>query len=143
MKINYILFIYALVFLTACNKDFLNRMPLTSVTENNTFKTSSDLELYTNSMYGMLGPNLSDGFTDNIAGLTGSTDSDNMVRGTLNINNVSGWDSWGNLRRINFMLQNVGNTQGDAAAINHFIGIARFYRANWYYNMVITYGDVP
>lgn len=144
MKIKNILIpISFLVLLSACTKDFLDRMPQTSVTEENTFKTPSDLEIYTNSMYGMLGPSYSDGFTDNIAGLSGSSTTDNMVRGTLNINNASGWDSWGNLRRINFMLQNVGKTQGDAAAINHFIGIAKFYRANWYYNMVISYGDVP
>jgi hypothetical protein len=66
-----------------------------------------------------------------------------MVRGNLTVANAGGWDGWGTLRRINFMLQNVDKTKGDAAAINHFIGIAKFYRAYWYYNMVMTYGDVP
>jgi len=129
--------------LTSCQKDFLDRFPQTSVTENSTFKTPADLETYTNGFYGMIGPNYSDGFTDNIAGMSGSSTTDAMVRGNLTIANAGGWGGWDNVRRINFMLQRVANTTGDQASINHFVGIARFFRANLYYNMVMTYGDVP
>lgn len=129
--------------LTSCQKDFLDRFPQTNVTENSTFKTPADLETYTNGFYGMIGPNYSDGFTDNIAGMSGSSTTDAMVRGNLTIANAGGWGGWDNVRRINFMLQRVGNTTGDQALINHYVGIARFFRANLYYNMVMTYGDVP
>jgi hypothetical protein len=144
MKLNNILIpLFVLTCLSACKKDFLGRLPETNVTEENTFLTPNDLEIYTNSMYGMIGPNYSDGFSDNIAGLSGASTTSNMVRGTLTVANADGWGGWESLRRINFMLDNVHKTKGDAAAINHFIGIARLYRANWYYNMVLTYGDVP
>lgn len=132
-----------MVFLSSCSKDFLDRMPQTNISEDMTFLNVKDLEVYTNSMYGMIGPNYSDGFSDNIAGLSGSSTTDNMVRSNLTVANAGGWDDWKSLRRINFMLQNVHKTKGDAASINHFIGIARLYRANWYYKMVMTYGDVP
>lgn len=129
--------------LSACQKDFLNRLPETSVTSESSFQSAKDLEIYTNAMYGMIGPSYSDGFSDNIAGMAGSSTTDNMVRGNLNVANAGGWSNWGDLRRINIMLDNVHRTKGNAADINHFIGIAKLYRANWYYNMVKTYGDVP
>lgn len=129
--------------LNSCQKDFLNRLPETSVTVENSFQSVKDLEIYTNAMYGMIGPSYSDGFTDNVAGMAGASTTDNMVRGNLTVANASGWSNWGDLRRINIMLDNVHKTKGVAADINHFVGIARLYRANWYYGMVKTYGDVP
>lgn len=129
--------------LSACQKDFLNRLPETAVTSENSFQSPKDLEIYTNAMYGMIGPSYSDGFSDNIAGMAGASTTDNMVRGNLTVANAGGWNNWGDLRRINIMLDNVHRTKGNAADINHFVGIAKLYRANWYYNMVKTYGDVP
>ncbi|KGE12692.1 RagB/SusD family nutrient uptake outer membrane protein [Sphingobacterium deserti] len=139
----YIGFILSVILHSSCNDDFLDRSPQTSVTEESTFKTVADLEIYTNSMYGMLSPAYSDGFSDNIAALSGASTTNNMVRGTLTAANADGWDDWESLRRINFMLQNLHKAVGDQAAIDHFTGIARFYRAYWYYNMVMRYGDVP
>jgi hypothetical protein len=37
----------------------------------------------------------------------------------------------------------VYKTTGDQSAIRHFTGIARFYRALFYFNMIQRYGDVP
>lgn len=133
----------SVLFLASCQKDFLNRLPQTKPTEETLFKNVSDLETYSNSFYDLMGPAYSDGFSDNIAGLSGSSTTDAMIRNSLTPSNVSGWDSWANVRKINFMLQNSGKTVGDPASIKHFIGIARFYRAYVYYNMVMTYGDVP
>jgi len=140
---KYIVIASVLLTTIACNKDFLERLPQTSVTEENFFRTPTDLETYTNGFYGMMGPRYDDIFSDNIAAYTGSSVIDNMIRGNLTPSNVSGWDSWGNIRRINFMMDHLDQTTGDAAAINHFIGIARFFRAYVYYNQVKMYGDVP
>lgn len=131
------------LFFASCQKDFLNRLPQTKPTEETLFKNVSDLETYSNSFYDLMGPSYSDGFSDNIAGLSGSSTTDAMIRNSLTPSNVSGWDGWASIRKINFMLQNAGKTVGDPASIKHFIGIAKFYRAYVYYNMVMTYGDVP
>ncbi|MBB2949578.1 RagB/SusD family nutrient uptake outer membrane protein [Sphingobacterium sp. JUb56] len=133
----------SILMLGSCQKDFLDRLPQTKPTEETLFKNVSDLETYSNSFYEMMGPSYSDGFSDNIAGMSGSSNTDAMVRNSLTPSNVGGWDSWKNIRTINFMLQNSSRTVGDKASINHFIGIAKFYRAYLYYNMVMTYGDVP
>lgn len=128
---------------SSCDKDFLNRLPQTTITKENTFKSVNDLELYTNAMYGMIGPSYNDGFTDNLAGMAGASTTDNMVRGNLTVSNAGGWGGWDQLRRFNFMLTNLENVKGVKADIDHYVGIARMYRANWYYNMVLSYGDVP
>ena len=69
-----------------------------------------------------------------------------LLRGGITASNVSGWNNWnrwGELRRINFMLDNVQRVKGDRAAITHYTGIARLFRAIWYYDMVKRYNDVP
>jgi len=140
--IHIILLILTIGILAGCKKDFLDRIPETTITPNQFFKTSADLETYTNGFYGMFGPSTNDLYSDNISVNLGGSELDNMIRGKISPANVSGW-SWGNLRTINYMLNNLQQVQGDAAAIRHFVGIARFYRAVFYFSMIRRYGDVP
>lgn len=52
-----------------------------------------------------------------------------------------GW-SWGTLRDINYYLQNSHRcTNKDAR--NHYDGVAYFFRAFFYYNMLTKFGEVP
>jgi len=139
----YLLFVLPAVLMTACNKDFLQRNPKTEITSVEFFNSPGDLETYTNGMYYMLPASSDDLFSDNISIYNGGAELDNLIRGKISPDNVSGWDNWGDLRRINFMLDNVYKTTGDQTAINHFIGIARFFRGLFYFNMVKRYGDVP
>ncbi|WP_290795180.1 RagB/SusD family nutrient uptake outer membrane protein [Flavihumibacter sp. UBA7668] len=131
------------VFFASCEKDFLQRTPQTSITKEDFFNTPSDLQTYTNGFYSQIRSRWDDLYSDNISVYTGSSDVDNLVRGGITPATVGGWNNWGTLRSINFMLQNVGKTSGDQTTINHYIGIARLFRANFYYNMVKRYGDVP
>lgn len=41
------------------------------------------------------------------------------------------------------MLARTGNVKGDKAEINHYIGLARMFRAKLYYDKVKSYSDVP
>ncbi|MBO9620208.1 MAG: RagB/SusD family nutrient uptake outer membrane protein [Niabella sp.] len=129
----------------SCKKDYLQRTPASAITSNDFFKVPGDLEIYTNGLYSQIAANSDDLFSDNISIYTGGSETDNLIRGNLTPANVGGWDkgTWGNLRNINYMLDNVGKTTGDPIAINHYIGVARFFRARFYYNMVKRYGDVP
>lgn len=144
-----ILFISVAFF--SCKKNFLERNPQTSVTQNEFFKSPADLETYTNGLYDILpGTNsnmdlYTDIYSDNISTYTGASQTDIMIRGDLSPATVNGWDTleWGQLRKINFMLDNVDKTQGDPIAISHYVGIARFFRGYFYYQMVKKYGDVP
>lgn len=128
---------------SSCNDSFLERYPETSITEENFFQTSQDLETYTNGLYELLPVSYNDIYSDNLSTYTGSSETDNMLRDKLNIENVGGWNKWGNLRSINFLLANAGRATGNETDINHYVGIAKFFRAQFYYNQVKIYGDVP
>lgn len=129
----------------SCKKNFLERFPQTEVTQETFFNTPQDLETYTNTLYGQLQYSYDDINSDNISSYSGGGEVDALVRGSVTPNNAGGWgkDEWAKLRRINFMLDNVQKTQGDAVAIKHFIGIARFFRAWFYMTKMARYSDVP
>ncbi len=128
----------------SCNKDFLDRNNKTGVTEENFFKTPEDLKTYSNGFYRFISASYNDVFSDNIGGFSGSNASNNMLRGTLSASNASGWsDEWENLRRINYMMDHIGSVTGDQEKIDHYVGIARFFRAYIYFNLVRDYNNVP
>ncbi|WP_201747966.1 RagB/SusD family nutrient uptake outer membrane protein [Chitinophaga vietnamensis] len=131
--------------IASCNKDFLQRLPQTSITPEAFFNTPKDLETYSNSFYDNPVYATDDINSDNISSYSGGGELDIMVHNGLNSTTVgtSGWDDWNKLRSYNFMLDNVAKTKGDPAAINHFIGIARFFRARFYMAKVARYSDVP
>lgn len=125
---------------TACNDSFLDRFPEDAVSEKNFFKTVSDLETYTNSLYNW-GASTSDGVCDNIITSEASGVFDRM-NGLIRIEEVGTW-SWSSLRNINFFLARTNQASGDEARINHFIGLGRLYRAKDYYSRVQRWSDVP
>jgi starch-binding outer membrane protein, SusD/RagB family len=147
MKMKIYKYIFGLMLMaalfTACNKDFLQRVPQTQITANAFFNTPQDLQTYSNGFYSQLPVSYDDLNSDNISSFSGGGYVDNLVRGSINPSNVGGWDDWGNLRSINFMLDNAGKAQGDTASIKHYIGIAHFFRALFYINKVKDYSDVP
>ena len=127
--------------LAGCNDSFMDRYPETSLTEETFFKTVSDLETYTNNMYGYLSGSYWDPATDNSLFVNTSSTFD-LLGGTVNTETVGTW-SWGDIRNVNYMLARTGNVTGDQADINHYIGLARMYRAKLYYDKVWAYSDVP
>lgn len=141
--IQYAIILTGVFLLPSCDDDFLQRNPQTAITKEDFFNTPADLETYTNGFYGNLGASWEDLYSDNISINTGGNETDNLIRGGITPGNVGGWNTWGELRRINYMLDNTSKTTGDASVINHYIGVARFFRALFYYRMVKRYGDVP
>jgi len=140
-----------LVWFSGC-EDFLERVPKTDINEEAFFNNIADLEAFTNSFYGYLpspaGPDIfSDLGSDNVTIFGNYTVGINqVVMGTVSSSNLPGannWSNWANLRRINFFLINADKAEGSEADINHFIGIARFFRALFYYSKVKDYSDVP
>ncbi|MBN8857994.1 MAG: RagB/SusD family nutrient uptake outer membrane protein [Sphingobacteriales bacterium] len=158
-RVSYI-FLASVILGVSCTKDYLQRTPSSAITNADFFNTPADLQTYTNGLYlQQLGATWADvyyklrdnyftldKFSDNISIYTGGSEVDNLLRGSITPGTVGGWDqkdTWAVLRNINYMLDNVGKTTGDQEAINHYIGVARFFRANFYFNMVKRYGDVP
>lgn len=141
MKIKNLLYIgVAALSLASCNDDFLERYPEDALTEKNFFKNVADLEAYTNGLYSW-GASTTDNVSDNTM-YCESSGVFNRMQGLISPEEVGQW-GWGDVRSINFMICRVGQCTGAAADINHFLGLARLYRARTYYGKVQTYNDVP
>lgn len=130
----------------SCNDSFMERYPETDITEVAFFKTVTDLEVYVNGLYSPLGASYDDARTDNSSHVE-EGGIHNKMTGTLTPINVGRWEEdleyWRGIRSINFMLARTDNVTGDAKQINHFIGVARLFRAIRYYNLVKRYSNVP
>lgn len=134
--------------MASCNDDFMQQIPQTSFTVEGYFKSVSDLQTYVNGFYnddnlyqrGLWVDHLSDNVTI-------YTETNDMYHGLLNDqrspDNAGGWDNWGSLRSINVMLVNLDEVTGPEADINHYVGIARYFRAWFYIKKVQDYSDVP
>src|SRR5690606_6461884 len=126
-KLKLVLLTFSMLAMTSCEKDFLERTPLSSVTAETFFLKASDLELFTNGFYRMLPGSTGIYSTDaralNIVHISLSQE----VLGTRIVpTSGGGWD-WGYLRDINYFLQNY-ETAEDEVAKRHYSGVARFFR---------------
>ncbi len=129
--------------LTGCNDDFMERYPTTSVTEEVFFSNISDLKTYTDGFYGSLSSPIADIGTDNLAHHNSGSTIDQMMRGGITAQNAAVWN-WSSLRNINFFLKNYGKVKNAKIdEVNHYVGIAKFFRARFYIDKVNLYHDVP
>lgn len=118
----------------------MDRFPETSITEKVFFQNPGDLESYTNGMYGYLGCLYWDAVSDNMLYkeskyLRIAAVPARLKLGAFGLGEISA--------KVNFMLARTGNVKGDKAEINHYIGLARMFRAKLYYDKVKSYSDVP
>jgi len=146
-RINYIALASLVLLGASCKKDYLDRTSGSAITKEVFFNTPEDLATYTNGLYKQMRAEYNDLYSDNIALSNNDQNAEvrTLLAGTLSPATVKGWDKdvWAPLRDVNYMLDNAGKVAGDPAVINHYIGIARLLRANFYYKMVKKYGDVP
>lgn len=139
MKKYLIIAFAAIASFTAC--DFLDRGPLSDMTEEIYFRTAEDFQLFTNPLYN----NLLDKHPYN-------HQSDHYIR--LSLSNLlhggsyrtvpesgGGW-TWTDLRRINTVLSRM-DTCEDEKVRAEYEALARFFRAFFYYEKVKLFGDVP
>lgn len=141
--ILYVTVVIGILTTVSCQKDFLQRVPQTDITEGSFFKTPQDLETYSNSFYSQLPAPYDDIGSDNNSTYIAGGEVINLLNGSLSPATVGGWDDWGNLRTLNYLLDHVGTVQGDAADVDHYIGITRFFRALFYFKKVKRYSNVP
>ena len=140
-------------------KKYLHKDPIDKLTPEQAFSSEANLQLYINGFYGMLPngnriyqseltsditarkevpPYLLSGFSPQSAlafHATPWTGSSSTANPTV--------ISWGDLRNLNYFIDNNNNPEIPESAKNHYTGIAKFFRAYLYYHFVKTYGDVP
>jgi hypothetical protein len=120
----------------------LKEVPKADVDKSAIFNSEQGLKIYSNSFYNALPSSgiLHDGgssyylFTNNIPNI--------VTPNGLDPDNAGGW-SWSQLRNINFFIDNCNSDEVPLAIRNNYIGIARFFRAYFYYNMMKSFGDLP
>lgn len=135
------LMLAVLITFSSCEK-FLDKNPLDKLTPEQTFSTESNLQLYVNSFYQMLPDGSAIYKGDVMSDITVPNAVPSFIAGRLSSLEATGWN-WGDLRNINYFLEHYDNPAISQKAKNHYSGIARFFRACFYFNMVKQFGDVP
>ncbi|WP_339867145.1 RagB/SusD family nutrient uptake outer membrane protein [uncultured Algoriphagus sp.] len=127
---------------TSCD-EFLETEPMDKLVPNTFFQSEKDLELYTNSFYQRMIPGgLEVVQSDELGEFTSKNQSPTFIAGSYSSVNEGAW-SWTDLRNINYFLENYDKEVIPEEARNHYAGIARFFRAWFYFEKVKRYGDVP
>jgi hypothetical protein len=143
-KLSIYISVGIMICLASCKKDFLNRYPQTGISPQLFFKSEQDLALYVNGLLSLPGTGNyhGDQGTDNAA-TTSSIEIKNMMIGTPSSKTITGGWSWSRLRDINYFLDHYNNPGIAKEAKDHFAGLARYYRSQFYFDKVKRYSDVP
>jgi len=130
--------------LSGCKKDFLDRQPQTSIGSDNFFNNEQDLKLYITNLYNFAGVGIfnDDRATDNAA-TTGNVEIKTMMVGNPGPSTITGGWDWGQLRSANYFLDNFRKAALGTEVLNHYEGLARFFRAQFYVAKLKRYSDIP
>ena len=148
-----IFFLFATVLFTGCEKEFLDRQPLSDVTPEDYLNREADLAAYTVGQYRFpthsgwnIGTFGYDNHTDNQAS---SGYSNIWAPGEWRVPQSGGSWNFGNIRQMNYFIETViprweaGEITGSQDNIAHYIGEAYFLRAYEYFQKVQDLGDFP
>lgn len=129
--------------LSACNDSYLERYPLAELAPETYFTSANELQTYTNAFYSELPAALDIHYnTPNQGDDEARSSICEEIQGTRVIpTSGGGWD-WTELRQINFYLENSKKCTDEAARLK-YDGVARFFRAYFYFNKIVRFGDVP
>ena len=136
-KLSIIQYVAAATLLTACNLDL---EPQDKLADSNYFNNRTELEAFTNGFYGNFpeAATLYGESADIIIPTTLTTE----VLGTRTVPESGGGWSWKALADINTFLQDANRCQ-DESARKEYQGLARFFRAYFYFDKVKHFGEVP
>lgn len=155
-----------MVFLS-CNKDVLDRPPVTKIVDDKYWRNEDDLRLYANSFYPNYFNGFATGFTTDYTPVRGYTFSDDLTgknvqgnfessvptsRGSTSegaawLSTYSGptWDfAW--VRKANVMIDRLDNRMKSKITdevYRHWMAVAKFFRGYEYSRLVSVFGDVP
>lgn len=137
---NIILSVAALSLVISC-EDALNKYPLDNITEESYFENATQLQLFTNSLYSSILPDVP--YDEQSDLMIGNNPSNTLLNGSFRTVPASGggW-SWTVLRKINTCLGNLDRCP-DEVARKEYGALCKFFRAWFYFDKVRRFGDVP
>jgi len=156
MKIKYKWFIIIAILFFGCD---LEQIPQDTTSKDAVFGTEKGLELYSYSFYDFLPSanniHTADAMSDYAArrgaptflrpgAYTPTTGDDTSASGNevVALGGDRDW-GWDHLRNFNFFIDNCTDERIPESVRNNYIGLARFFRAYFYFEKVKRYGDVP
>ncbi len=119
---------------------FLDRFPQAAMSPEMFLSSETEMQTYSNAFYTMFpgGSDIHNEFSDVMIGLELSQ----PLWGARTINSGdSGWN-WTKLRDINTLIEYSDNCK-DQNVREEYVGLARFFRAYFYFEKVKMFGDVP
>ena len=141
MKKNIILYSFiALLSGTAGCSDMLDEYPLDAISPETYYNNADELRSATNQFYGMF-PGAASGYTES-ADVVCIFNLPSEVQSIRTVPTSGGGWNWEYLRAVNFYLSHSVRCD-DVDAREHFDGIARFFRAYFYFEKVKRFGEVP
>ena len=138
----------------ACQKNFLDRTPMSAISDADYWKSTNDLRLYVNNFYNGL-PSYIQAYGN--FGIYSEDDfqgTDNMVNYQYNraLNGErtlpasgGGWTygNWSDIRSTNYFLANYTRVKGTESEIKKYVGETLFFKAWYYYEKLKQFGDLP
>ena len=124
---------------TACDMD---EEPQSSASVDMVFSAEKGLQTYAYSFYNVLPSRASASHRSETLDYGVKNSLSGMEVGAYTVNSATSW-SWSDLRNINFFLENNNNEQVSEGIRNNYNGIARLFRARFYFDKLVTYGPVP
>jgi len=157
MQHKYICLLLLLTAFTGCKK--LEQIPQSTASKQAVFGSEKGLELYVNSMYAIL-PGANNVHTaDNVSDYAARRDAPAFLRDGAYSPSISDntsasastlvalgpdWNwAWNSLRNVNYFIVNNIDPAVPEDVRRHYMGVARFFRAFFYFEKVKRYGDVP
>lgn len=132
----------------SCEK-FLTVEPIDKMSADTFFKNELELELFANGLIESYLPSADGlGYSDSWSDVFCSkTSSDYYRPGVWNAQKQGSWaiSNWRNIRRANIFLDGIERAKENVSeeVYKHYQGVARLWRAYFYYSKVVTFGDVP
>ena len=164
---KYFYSILACIIFMSCNKDILDRPPLTRIPDENYWRNEEDVRLFANGFYPQYFTGYNSGFTTDYTPVRGYTFSDDLTGRNVQANfensvpssrgastEGAAWMStyagpnwnfaW--VRKSNILLDRVeGQAKPNMSeeAYKHWTAVAKFFRGFEYSRLVSVFGDVP
>ena len=125
--------------LTSCEKD-LDRFPLDKLSPETFLTNEKEMRIYSDAFYPMF-PAAADLYAEKSDALIGTDLSLELWGGRTVNSGDDGW-KWEQLREVNTLIEYSHNCK-DENVRNKYIGLARFFRAYFYFEKIKMFGDVP
>lgn len=152
--------VIAVISLAGCNDDFLEKYPVTDLTEENAFVSYDNFksfmwpcyEVFTNTVFATStnpnGPGTGGQYEGDVdAGYLvhrGQSAYNPYAFQTIaSVSSGNGWDFSGVLRRVNIMDSHIDDSSMTQEEKDHWRSVGYFFHSFWYMELINRFGDVP